>query len=693
MTAGARHGRADNAADEGETVQVRSDSPQLRLGIVAIVVVSLFATLLVRMWSLQVIESERYTVASEANRVRVIADEAPRGRILDVNGRVIVDNRISRIVTIDRSELDTLDDAARDDLLSRLAAELTGFGVPSKVDRLEGRLVDPQYDPVQPIPVAIDVPQSFEIFLSERSAEFPGVEVRRTSVRNYPNGAAAAHLVGYVGRISAEEYGTASSAVRLASDGGDPGLPLVLAAAVDKPYKADSSIGKTGIERAYERELRGVPGQRRIEVDSSGRSVRTVSVVPAVPGNDLQLTIDLELQLQAEAQLAAQLESLRGTRIRAGAVTRAPAGAVVLSDPRDGALRALASYPTYEPADFVNGISSERYEALTGGSSTENPLTNRAVSGQYAPGSTFKPLVAWAALASGIISPTTTYQDGGVYEIANCTGPGCRRTNDNSAAIGTVDIARSLTRSSNVYYYWLGDLFWQARFNRGDLLQENLASLGLGSVTGVPLAGEAAGVVPGPAWKAETWASLPEDQQPFGDPNWYPGDEANMATGQGDVLTTPLQMAMVYGVFANGGTVHQPRLVARILAWSDDVNDPSAGTWLDPVTVRNVAMEPAWQDQLVRGMVGVTASSEGTARSAFVDWDHAGWPVAAKTGTAEVQGRADSSVFAAFGPVDAPEIVAFAVLEESGYGGEAAAPMIRRILDTFVGAPAPVGAR
>jgi penicillin-binding protein 2 len=673
-------------------VRVRTDSSQLRLGIVAIVVVSLFATLLVRMWSLQVVDAERYSAVSEANRVRVIADEAPRGRILDVNGRVIVDNRISRIVTIDRSRLDDLDTAGRDALLGRLASELTGFGVPSKVDRLERRLVDPQYDPVQPIPVAIDVPQAFEIFLSERSAEFPGVEVRRTSVRNYPNGATAAHLVGYVGRISAEEYGAASSAVRLAADGGDPNLPLVLAAAVDKPYQANSSIGKTGIERAYERELRGVPGRRTIEVDSSGRPVRTVSVVPAVPGNDLQLTIDLGLQQQAEAQLAAQLESLRGTRISAGALTRAPAGAVVLVDPRDGSLRALASYPTYDPADFVNGISTERYEALTGGAATENPLTNRAVTGQYAPGSTFKPLVAWAALANGVIAPTTTYEDGGVYEIANCTGPGCRRTNDNSAAIGIVDIARSLTRSSNVYYYWLGDLFWQARANRGDLLQDSLASLGLGAITGVPLAGEAAGVVPGPAWKAATWESLPEDQKPFGDPNWYPGDEANMATGQGDVLATPLQMAMVYGVFANGGTLHQPRLVARILAWDEDVNDVNDGVWLEPVTVRELPMEPAWQEQLVRGMVGVTAGGEGTARSAFQGWDHAGWPVAAKTGTAEVQGRADSSVFAAFGPVGSPEVVAFAVLEESGYGGEAAAPMVRRILDAVAGSNAPAGA-
>jgi penicillin-binding protein 2 len=674
-------------------VAVRSDSAQLRLGIVAIVIVSLFGALLVRMWSLQVVDAERYIQVSEANRVRLVSDEAPRGRILDVNGRVIVDNRISRVVTADRRAIDDLDPVARDALLERLATELSSFGVPTKVDRLERRLVDPQYDPVQPIPVAVDVPQDFELFLAEHGGEFPGIEVRRTSVRSYPTGATAAHLVGYVGRISADEYQAASAAVRLAADGGSPELSNVLAGAIAKPYQPGSSIGKTGLERAYEKELRGVPGQRTIEVDATGQAVRTVSVVPAVPGNDLQLTIDIGLQQQAEVQLAAQLESLRGTRIRAGEITRAPAGAVVLSDPRDGSLRAMASYPTYDPGDFVNGISTERYEALTGGAATENPLTNRAVTGQYAPGSTFKPLVAWAALASGIIAPTTTYEDGGVYEIANCTGPGCRRTNDNEAAIGIVDIARSLTRSSNVYYYWLGDLFWQARGARGDLLQQNLEALGLGSITGVPLAGEAAGVVPGPSWKAATWESLPEDQKPFGDPRWYPGDEANMATGQGDVLATPLQMAMAYSVFANGGILHQPRLVARVLPWDSEFNDPSAGIWTESQSVRTVPMEQAWLDQLVRGMVGVTAGGEGTARSAFADWDHAGWPVAAKTGTAEVQGRADSSIFAAFGPATSPEIVAFAVLEESGYGGEAAAPMIRRVLDAYAGGPDPGGVR
>lgn len=661
-------------------------SPRLRLSIIGIIAVSLFVAMFARLAFLQFVDNDRYAAVSESNRVRVISEDAPRGRILDVAGRVIVDNRISRVVTIERDQLAELDEAERAALLERLATELTAFGAPTKVTRLERRLADVQYDPLQPVPVAIDVPEEFEVFLAERSAEFPGVGVRRESVRSYPYGQAAAHLVGYVGRISAEELEVARSTATLVADGGavaeDAGV--VARSAAVKPYQPDSGVGRAGFERAYEDRLRGVPGRRTVEVDASGTPVRTVDTVPAVPGDDVQLTIDIELQKEAEIELARQLDSLRGTRIRGGGVTRAPAGAVVMVDPRDGAVRALASYPTFEPADFVNGISTERYEALTGGAATENPLINRAVAGLYAPGSTLKPLTAWAALSEGLINPGTTYNDGGVYTIANCEGPGCRRTNDDEDALGIVDVPRSLTESSNVFYYWIGDRFYNERSERGDAFQEALVQLGLGSITGVPVAGEAAGVVPGPEWKRELWESLPTDQQQYGDPTWFPGDEASMATGQGDLLATPLQMAMAYTVFAADGVLHRPQLVARVLPWDADPTDPEAGDRVAPEVVRQVPMESAWLDVIVRGMTGVTAGGAGTARRAFEGWDHAGWPVAAKTGTAEVEGRADSSVFGAFGPVGSPEIVAFAVLEESGYGGEAAAPLVRRILDWYV---------
>jgi penicillin-binding protein 2 len=251
--------------------------------------------------------------------------------------------------------------------------------------------------------------------------------------------------------------------------------------------------------------------------------------------------------------------------------------------------------------------------------------------------------------------------------------------------LGTVDITRSLTRSSNVFYYWLGDRFWGARSERGDLFQERLAELGLGEPTGIGLPGEAAGVIPGPAWKQALWESLPDDQRSLGDPMWYPGDEASLAIGQGDLLVTPLQMAMAFGVFANGGTLYQPQVVERVLPPGESATDPDAGVKVEPVVVREVSMEPAWLEVIVRGMTGVTQDPSGTAARAFEGWDSVAWPVAAKTGTAEVQGRTASSVFGAFAPVGDPEVVAFAVLEEAGYGGAAAGPMVRRIFDGYLG--------
>lgn len=662
----------------GDNGPVSSPSP-LRMGIVGIVVLSLFGALFVRMWALQVIDADRYTEVSQANRVRVVAEDAPRGRILDAGGRVVVDNRTSRVVTVERDVLDGLGAQGAEELLTRLAAELTASGTPTKVSRMQRLVVDPRYDPLQPVPVAIDVADDFEVFLAERAAEFPGVAVKRESVRSYPFGRTAAHVVGYTGRISQEDLDVARQASEQPESVG-PDAGVIARTAVDKPYQPDSGVGLTGVERTFEQQLRGVPGKRTIEVDARGVPVRDLEVQPPVPGNDVQLTIDIELQQIAEAELVTQLESAR----RSTGGGPAPAGSVVIADPRNGDIVAMASYPTFAPADFVNGISADRYEALTGGSPTQNPLPNRALSGLYAPGSTFKPLTVWAALADGLIDTSVTLNDPGFYFIGGCDGPSCRRTNSGSEPLGIVDISRSLTRSSNVFYYWLGDKFYGARTNRGDLLQQRLAELGLGAATGVELPGEPSGVIPGPGWKQQTWEALPADQQAFGDPVWYPGDEASLSIGQGDLLVTPLQMAMAFGVFANGGTLYQPHVVGRVLEPGEQPGTPGDTGWVQPEIIRQLPMEPAWRNAIVDGMTGAAGDPSGTARQAFADWDFSTWPVAAKTGTAEVAGRASTSVFGAFVPAGAPELVAFAILEESGFGGVAAGPMTRRILEKYL---------
>lgn len=638
-----------------------NDSPRLRMSILGVVVVSLFGALFARLWYLQVMAAPEYQVEARENRVRVVAEEGPRGRILDAKGRVIVDNRTSLVVTVNPRELEEVED--RDGLVLRLAETLTRFGVPTKVATIERTLADRQYDPLQPVPVAIDVPEELELYLAERADEFPSVVVRRESVRSYPHGQAAAHLLGYVGRISREE---------LEAKQGTPDAPREIA----KPYQPDSDIGKSGVEQTYEDELRGVPGRRVLEIDARNRPVRTVEYTPPRPGNDIQLTVDLDLQLMAERALAEQLGAIRGGRTRDGKKVQAPAGSIVVLDPRNGGVLAMASYPTYDPEEFVNGISETRYRALTGGAEADNPLINRAIQGMYAPGSTFKPITAYAALASGMITPDTTYNDRGRYDVGD-------RVFGSPGAAGIVDVARSLTKSSDVYYYWIGHRFWLERDTYGDGMQAAATAFGLGSPTGIPIPGERAGLVPTPELKAQRNQQNPE-AFPYGE--WFPGDNINMAIGQGDVLVTPLQLADVYATFANGGTVYQPNVVARILRPGGDPNDPaSVVRTVDPVVRNRVLLPPAILGPITQGLIGVTASREGTAYAPFQGFDQAAFPIASKTGTAEVDGKADTSLFAAWAPVGDARYAISAIFEEAGFGAEAAAPAVRRVLEHLSG--------
>jgi len=646
-----------------------AESPRLRLSIFGVVILALFGALFARLWYLQVMDNTEYQEVSQSNSVRVLTTEAPRGRILDSQGRVVVDNRTSLVVTVDKTRLIDLDADERGQLTLDLASELTAFGVPTKVAAIERRLDDPQFSPLQPVPIAIDVPEELGVVLAERSDDFPGVAVRRESVRAYPHGTVAAHLVGYVGPMPQDTYEALDS---------NPVQKV-------KPYQPDSDVGRTGVEAVYEADLRGTPGTESVEIDRLGRIVRTVSVTPPVPGNDLQLAIDLDVQRNAEEQLAAQLDSLRGQYTRDGKLIKAPAGSVVVLSPRDGSVVALASYPTYDPAEFVNGISTVRYEKLTGGDATQNPLTNRAISGLYAPGSTFKLITAHAGLQSGMITAASTRNDPGYYVIEGCRGA-CERQNAGREAYGGVDLARSLTVSSDVYYYWLADRMFRERSTYGDPIQASARQFGFDERTGIALPGESGGVIPDPEWKKELFDLLPPEQQANGDPTWYAGDNLNLGIGQGDVLATPLQVAHSYAIFANRGTVYEPRIAIRVLTAGGDPADPSSvERSIDPVVTRTFDLPPSIADPIERGLAGVTIDRRGTATGVFEGWNSDAWPLASKTGTAEVNGKADSSLYVAYGPIGDPQYVVFAILEESGFGSQAAAPVVRRVLEPLAG--------
>jgi penicillin-binding protein 2 len=660
------------------------DSPRLRLSILGIVVFGLFATLFVRLYYLQVMSPDDGQLEAAANRGRVIQEEAPRGRILDAKGRVIVDNRTSLVVTMEPQELQELEEDERKDVILRLATELTLAGSPTKVTTIERRLADPQYSPIQPIPVAIDVSEDLMVYLAERADDFPSVAVHRESVREYPHGSLAAHVVGYVGRISDTEL-----AAKMGTEDDKKTIP--------KPYEPDSSIGKTGIERTFEDDLRGTPGIRRVEIDSDGKVVREVSYQRPVAGNDVQLTIDLDVQEVTETKLAAQLAEARNTYTSDYRLARAPAGSAIVLDPNTGNVIAMASYPTYDPSEFVNGISTDRYQQLTGGEAVDNPLVNRAIEGLYAPGSTFKVVTATAGMKAGIITAGTPVYDQGFIEIG-----GREFTNAKRQQHGSVQLSSSLTVSSDVYYYLIGAEFWNNRDAHGDGIQNTARDFGFGAPSGIQLPGELAGVIPDPAWKRQLFEAMTPEEQANGDPNWYTGNSVNLSIGQGDMLATPLQMANSYAALVDAGTIHRPNLVLRVLkpkAVEPDVDpatlgkdgcDPAADDCpivrtVDNGILKQFDLPPSIAGPIEQGLEGVAANANGTAYQLFQDFDLAAWPVLAKTGTAEVQGKADNSLFVAVGPGDDPQYVAAVVLEEAGFGAEVAGPVVKTIFEHVSG--------
>lgn len=643
---------------------VNRDSPFARLSLLGVLALSLFVALGARLWYLQVLTETEAQEQAVANIVRRISVPAPRGRIVDVNGQVMVGNRPSNVVVIDgfvlRNEMSA---AERSDLALRMAREITGTGRLVKVATIEEAMNDEQYGPFDQVPIAFDVTEEFQVFLAERSHDFPGVEVVERTVRDYPYDTLAAHVLGYVGPLTQGELDEREDH--------------------PKDYQAVDEIGKAGAELAFEDWLRGTPGWREFEVDAQGTVIRQLDYIPPVAGNDVQLTIDVDIQSLVEQELLQGLVDAQGEQdndvIERYATFAAPAGAAVVLDPRDGSVRAMASYPTYDPAAFIGGISADEFAALNA-EGAYAPLNNRAIQGLYSPGSTFKPFTAYAAIDTGLLGPRGFLgidqytPDPGFYELFSCEGDQCRFQNANETEYGDVDLRRSLTVSSDVYYYKLAEQFSVRRGFDTDEVQQTAREFGFGSATGIGLPFEQAGLIPDPEIKAQRHEENPEA---FPDADWRTGDTLNVAIGQGDVNATPLQIANAYAVLANGGTLYAPNIAARIL-------DPVTGEVImefGPRVLNELWLPPAVRAPIIDGLIGVTQQEEGTAFDAFIDFPTLSWPVAAKTGTSEVDGKSDFAVFAAFGPEPEAEYVVSIVLEEAGFGGEAAAPVVRRVLE------------
>jgi len=599
------------------------------MAVAGILTVCCFVTLLTRLVHLQVAERPAYAARAEANRWRIVPLEAPRGRILDRAGRVLADSGAAWRIRLDRR----VPRAERAALLERLAPVL---GVAAA--DLRARADDPSADRVLPATLLDDAAADVVLALRERSAEFDGVEIDSHPVRRYPHERLAAHVLGTLG--------------------GDPGRGR------------SGRRGASGVEAAYDQVLAGQPGEDRVEVDSAGRPVGRVGGREAVPGRDVRLTLDLDVQAVAEQALADGMTLARSGVPGTGS-SPAPGGAVVALGVRDGAVLALASAPTFDPATLAGRIRADTWAALHD-PAAHAPLTNRAIQGLYAPGSTFKPVTALAALGAGLITPATVVDDRGTYLL------GSRRLqNAQGRAHGKVDLARALAVSSDVYFYGLGDRL--ARTSPGTSadgpIQAIAGRLGFGRPTGMDLGPEAAGRVPGPASRREAHQRRPKEVP---DGRWYPGDNVNLAIGQGDLLVTPLQLAMAYATLATGLAPPTPHVLA------DRPNSPGPGP-------QAAELDPAARHAVLAGLAGAVGSKEGTAAAAFAGFPLDRVPVVGKTGTAQVNGKGDTSLFVAVAPANDPQFVVAAVVEESGFGSVVAAPIVRKVLEVLTGVVTPGG--
>jgi len=627
--------------------------PNLRLRIVGIAVLILFGVLVLRLWTLQVVEGKSFAAAVNRNQVRVVSIAAPRGEIIDRNNTVLVTNVPQEEILLSRAE------AAQHPEIIGLVAALVG----ESPQQVKAAINNNRYSPYEPVPLASNVSPATVQYLQTHQAQYPGVSVETVTQRTYPQGGTTGtQVLGYLGDISSS----------------------YLAAHPDKGYTQGSQVGVTGIEAQYEPYLRGVDGRQALSVNADGTVVGTLSTTAPQIGDTVVLNIDTALQQEVQSALEQQIMSDRHTLDAVdGRVPPAKDGAVIVMNPSNGQVLALASYPSYDLNEWVGGISQSNFAALSA-TGAENDY---AIEGQYTPGSTFKLVTATAALQSGLIAPGTYYTDTGSFKVPGCIAgaggdTGCVLHDDPGDSGGTFNVSGALTVSSDAYFYNLGAMFWDNRGQFGDTpIQNTAGAYGEGTLTGIDLPGEAQGRLDSYLTRAKLHAEAPK-----GFPNaasWFTGDNVEMAFGQGETVLTPIEQAVAYSTFANGGTRYAPQVASEVV-------DPVTGKVIRRITPQvtgHVAIAPQNYSAMLQGFEGVVASPHGTAYSDFLGFPSS-WNLAGKTGTASNQpGLEPNSWFVAWGPNPNPQYLVLAVIDQGGYGAQAAAPLVRNIFNYLVTNP------
>jgi penicillin-binding protein 2 len=636
---------------------------------------ALFGALFARLWVLQVVEGDSFQASATGQTVRTVVIPAPRGRILDRNGVVLVDNRTIEVLTIDPQKYQELSADAQVSLRKRVAAAINvDRPVAQQVTTKEivRQLNSERFSRYRPIPIVDELTPEEVVYFSEQHDRYPSVSVERTTVREYPHGSLAAHVLGYVGALSEDRWAELKKK-------NDP----------KKPYTAADQIGVSGVEAEYESYLRGTPGRKVIEVDRSGRAVREGTSRARSPraGDDVYLSIDARVQADTEDALRSQVAAARATSGHLGYYPAESAASAIVN-PKNGQVVAMASFPTYDPSQLVNGISEDLWDYLND-PVNGYPLNNRAIAGQYPPGSTFKLASAYAGLKLNLITPTTSKYDGGIYTVPGCSGgaEACQVSSPSaeSNGIGEVTLGPALTASSDVYFYSLGNDAWAAYKQQGTVgptaFQDEVAKLGFGKPSGIDLPGESSGRLPTPDWLRDFDKDLNGKATPAG--KWGSGASINLAIGQGDMLATPLQLANAYATFANGGTLWTPSVVDRIVPSGE--KSPSLA--FKPKKIDTVEWGAEAHAAMLDGFEGVTQNRpHATAHAAF-DGFPDGWTPAGKTGTAQTgtksKPKEDNSLFVGFGPGADPHYAAAVVMEHAGSGGTMSAVVVRNIFETI----------
>lgn len=556
---------------------------------------------------------------------------APRGNIYDRNGKLLVESVPVPVVAVDPHIV-----LKNEEVLNTLSQKLNiPYG--DLVKKLEKSNVS--Y--IDRVILKKDLDPGIITYLRENSQDLPGVEIINIFLRKYHYGFLAAHILGYVGEI--DEKKLKMDEYKVGYEGGD-------------------QIGLAGVEKTYEKILKGVKGQIVYEVDPVGRPVGILKQEDYIPGDDLYLTIDIDLQRVVEEILSQSLADIRKNKIpKSDEYYKAGGGAVVVLDAQNGEVIAMASYPTYDPSLFVGGIKVSDWEYLN---DPENnyPFNNRAIM-SFAPGSSFKLVTAYAGLSEGVISKSRRITCSGVwYGLGKSFPKWCWRKGGH----GSISILKAIEQSCDIYFYEVGLELFLNNNNKDELLQKYARLFGFGTETGIDLSEESGGVVPDKKWKEDFFVSQP------GRSVWYPGDTVNMAIGQGDLLVTPLQLAQAYSILANRGIKYTPHVVKGI-------SEESGELFID---LNNQAYEDLFLNEdfvntIEEGLKLVT--KQGTASGAFSKFPLNEISVAGKTGTAEVVGKQDYAWFASYAPVENPKYVICVMLEEAGGGGASAAPIAEKI--------------